>query len=86
MQNLRLMMNRVYCVSRRLTNICVVIFEGLSKRWHGISGGWADLRECVSNRPANTCVLIFEDLGEHRHGGAVGHDGGHGREVQVLES
>jgi hypothetical protein len=35
------------CVSRRPANICVLIFEGLGKRWAGISGGWADRTELL---------------------------------------
>ena len=39
-----------------------MVFQGLDKRWHGISGGWADLPECVSRSAANIGVLIFEGL------------------------
>ena len=44
-----------------------MIFEGLGKRWHGISSGWADPLERYSRRLANNCVLIFEGVGKRWH-------------------
>jgi hypothetical protein len=30
-----------------------LVFQRLGKRWHGVSGGWADLLECVSSPQAD---------------------------------
>jgi hypothetical protein len=48
-----------------------LVFEGLDKRWHGISGGWADIPERIRCDPANTFVVIFESSGKRWHGGGA---------------